>query len=92
MTNSFQSTAFRSSAAPVETFVQQPRVLPKTNTEELADILKVVNPGIQKYLGLQLQKEADAAASKAINDALDDSTENFAETTKFLKAYSVELT
>ena len=86
MTNSFQSTAFRSSAAPVETFVQQPRVLPKTNTEELADILKVVNPGIQKYLGLQLQKEADAAASKAINDALDDSTENFAETTKFLKS------
>ena len=86
MTNSFQSTAFRSSAAPVETFVQQPRVLPKTNTEELADILKVVNPSIQKYLGLQIKKEADAAASKAINDALDDSTENFAETTKFLKS------
>ena len=86
MTNSFQSTAFRSSAAPVETFVQQPRVLPKTNTEELADILKVVNPSIQKYLGLQIKREADAAASKAINDALDDSTENFAETTKFLKS------
>ena len=51
MTDSnFQSTAFRSSAAPVDIFVQQPRVLPKTNTEELADILKVVNPGIQKYL------------------------------------------
>ena len=86
MTNSFQSTAFRSSAAPVETFVQQPRVLPKTNTEELADILKIVNPSIQKYLGLQIKKEADAAASKAINDALDDSTQNFAETTKFLKS------
>ena len=86
MTNSFQSTAFRSSATPVETFVQQPRVLPKTNTEELADILKVVNPSIQKYLGLQIKREADAAASKAINDALDDSTENFAETTKFLKS------
>jgi len=86
MTNSFQSTAFRSSAAPVETYVRQPTVLPKTNTEELADILKVVNPSIQKYLGLQIKREADAAASKAINDALDDSTENFAETTKFLKS------
>ena len=86
MTSSFQSTAFRSSASPVDTFVAPPRVLPKTGAEELADILKVVNPNLQKFLGTQIEKEAKKEANKAINDALDGSLNDFEETTKILKS------
>ena len=86
MTSSFQSTAFRSSASPVDTFVAPPRVLPKTGAEELADILKVVNPNLQKFLGTQIEKEAKKEANKAINDALDGSLDDFKETTKILKS------
>ncbi len=86
MTSSFQSTAFRSSASPVDTFVAPPRVLPKTGAEELADILKVVNPNLQKFLGTQIEKEAKKEANKAINDALDGPLDDFKETTKILKS------
>ena len=86
MTSSFQSTAFRSSASPVDTFVAPPRVLPKTGAEELADILKVVNPNLQKFFGTQIEKEAKKEANKAINDALDGSLNDFEETTKILKS------
>ena len=51
MTSSFQSTAFRSAANPVDTFVAPPRVLPKTGAEELASVLQAVNPNLQKFIG-----------------------------------------
>ena len=54
MTNSFQSTAFQSSARPVDTFVVEPQVLPKTQAEELALILETVNPNLQKFLSLKI--------------------------------------
>ena len=54
MTSSFKSTAFQSAARPVDTFVAQPSVLPKTGAEELASILQTVNPNLQKFIGTQL--------------------------------------
>jgi len=56
MTSSFRSTAFQSAANPVDTFVAQPRVLPKTNAEELAGILASVNPALQSYIGQKLDQ------------------------------------
>ena len=53
MTSSYQSTAFDSAAKPVDTFVEQPRVLPRTGAEELASILETVNPALQKFLSVR---------------------------------------
>lgn len=86
MTSSFQSTAFRSAANPVDTFVAPPRVLPKTGAEELASILQTVNPNLQKFIGTRIEQEAKKEANKAINDALDGSLDDFKETTKILKS------
>jgi|TARA_B100001939_G_scaffold144037_1_gene124714 hypothetical protein len=70
MTSSFQSTAFRSSASPVDTFVAQPTVLPKTGAEELAEILQIVNPALQQFIGQRIQKEVEKDKKKAIRDRI----------------------
>ncbi len=57
MTSSYESTAFKSYAKPVDTFVAQPSVLPKTGAEELAGILSTVNPVLQNFLGNKLLQE-----------------------------------
>ena len=54
MTSSFQSTAFQSSARPVDTFVAEPSVLPKTGMMELAETLQAINPALQKFIGQKL--------------------------------------
>ena len=54
MTSSYQSTAFQSSARPVDTFVRPPSVQPKTGAEELASVLATVNPALQKFIGVNL--------------------------------------
>ena len=59
MTSSFQSTAFQSAARPVDTFVAEPSVLPKTDAEELATVLQTVNPNLQKFIGTQLEKTVE---------------------------------
>ena len=61
MTSSFQSTAFQSAARPVDTFVAEPSVLPKTDAEELASVLATVNPNIQKFIQnrLDIVKEGE---------------------------------
>ena len=55
MTSSFQSTAFQSSARPVDTFVAPPSVQPKTDLEELAEALQSINPAIQTFLGSRIK-------------------------------------
>ena len=55
MISSYQSTAFRSSARPIDTFVAEPSVLPKTGAEELAEILQAVNPNLQKFLSTKIE-------------------------------------
>ena len=57
MTSSFQSTAFQSSARPVDTFVAPPSVLPKTGIMELADTLKSINPALQNYFAIEIDKK-----------------------------------
>ena len=59
MTNSFQSTAFQSATSPVDTFVQPVTVQPKSGAEELAEILQIVNPALQKFIGQKIDEEAE---------------------------------
>ena len=72
MTSSFQSTAFQSAASPVDTFVAEPRVLPKTGAEELATILQVVNPALQQFIGQKIEKAVDKERKKAVKDRIFD--------------------
>ncbi len=55
MTSSFQSTAFQSSARPVDTFVRPPNVQPKTDAEELYSALATINPALQKFIGTRIE-------------------------------------
>ena len=64
MTNSFQSTAFQSATSPVDTFVQPVTVQPKSGAEELAEILKIVNPALQKFI----QKKAIEKRDQQIDE------------------------
>ena len=76
MTSSFQSTAFQSAARPVDTFVAEPSVLPKTDAEELASVLATVNPNIQKFIQNRLdivkEEEFNKGLEIAINEAKSD--------------------
>ena len=71
MTNSYQSTAFRSSARPVDTFVAPPSVQPKTGIESLAETLAVVNPNLQKFLGNKLEETVEQEKQKGFKIAID---------------------
>mgnify|MGYP001159453094 CR=1 FL=1 len=66
MTSSFQSTAFQSSASPVDTFVRPPSVQPKTDIESLAEALATVNPTLQKIIGTQLEKKRDEEIARGM--------------------------
>ena len=57
MTSSYQSTAFRGSARPVDTFVAPPGVQPKTGAEELASVLATINPNLQAFIGRKIESE-----------------------------------
>ena len=59
MTSSFPSRSGQVFDSPVDTYVAEPRVLPKTGAEELATILQIVNPALQKFIG---KKMADTSA------------------------------
>ncbi len=64
MSSSFQSTAFRSSASPVDTFVAPPSVQPKTGIQELASALATVNPALQEIIGIKLEDEVEKQKKK----------------------------
>ena len=71
MTNSFQSTAATNIYdAPVSTFVEPVRVLPKTSLVGLAETLQVVNPVLQTYLQGQIEKEKQAGILQGEIDVL----------------------
>jgi len=71
MTNSFQSTAFRGSARPVDTFVAPPSVQPKTGIESLAETLAAVNPNLQKFIGTKLEETVEQEKQKGLKIAID---------------------
>lgn len=70
MTSSYQSTAFQSSARPVDTFVAEPSVLPKTGMMELAETLQAINPALQKFIGQKIQDRVDDEKIKFQNIAI----------------------
>ncbi len=76
MTNSFQSTAFQSSARPVDTFVQPVRVQPKTDIESLAETLAAVNPNLQKFIGTKLEQTVEEEKIKFQNIAIQEDLRN----------------
>ena len=73
MSSSFQSTAFRSSASPVDTFVEPVRVQPKTGIEELASALATVNPALQKIIGTKLGQEKEKEIARGIQIRMEES-------------------
>ena len=77
MTSSFQSTAFQSSARPVDTFVAPPSVQPKTDLEELAEALQSINPAIQTFIGSRIKKEIEKEEAEGTEQAIEDAASNF---------------
>ena len=71
MTSSFQSTAFRGSARPVDTFVAPPSVQPKTGIQSLAETLAAVNPNLQKFIGSKLEETVEQEKQKGLKIAID---------------------
>ena len=85
MTNSFQSTAFTSSASPVDTFVAPPSVQPKTGLQELASALKSINPNLQKYFTTRMEQAVEEERRKGARIALEESKLGFKNVTKDIR-------
>jgi len=76
MTSSVQSTAFQSSARPVDTFVAPPQYEPISDIENLSKILSEINPNLQKFLGNRIdiakQEEIEKGQELVINASKDE--------------------
>jgi len=73
MSSSFQSTAFRSSASPVDTFVAPPNVQAKTGVQELASALSTINPALQKIIGTKLEQEKEEEIARGMQLRMEES-------------------
>jgi len=85
MTSSYQSTAFQSSARPVDTFVRPPSVQPKTDLEELAEALQSINPAIQTFIGSRIEKAIEREEAEGTEQAIEDAAKNFKDITRGVK-------
>ena len=85
MSSSFQSTAYQSFAQPVDTFVEPVKVLPKTNMMALAETLKVINPVLEKFIETKVDERRAEISEEALNDALDSSTKDWADASKYVR-------
>ena len=85
MSSSFQSTAYQSFAQPVDTFVKPVSVLPKTNMMALAETLKVINPVLEKFIETKIDERRAEISEEAMNDALDSSTNDWADASKYVR-------
>ena len=85
MSSSFQSTAYQSFAQPVDTFVEPVTVLPKTNMMALAETLKVINPALEKFIETKIDERRAEISEEAMNDALDSSTKDWADASKYVR-------
>ena len=85
MTSSFQSTAFTSSARPVDTFVAPPSVQPKTGIEELAEALQSINPALQSFIGSRLEKAVEEEEEEGTELAIEQAATNFKSISKSVK-------
>ena len=82
MTSSFQSTAFQSSARPVDTFVAPPSVQPKTDLQELAESLQSINPAIQTFIDSRIKKEIEKEEAEGTELAIEQAATNFKSISK----------
>ena len=85
MTSSFQSTAFQSSASPVDTFVRPPSVQPKTGIEQLAEALQSINPNIQSFLETRIKTEVEKEEAEGTELAIEDAAKNFKNISRGIK-------
>ena len=85
MTSSYQSTAFQSSASPVDTFVRPPSVQPKTGIESLAETLVAVNPNLQAFIGTRIEKEVEKEEAEGTELAIEDAAKNFKDISRGVK-------
>jgi len=85
MTSSFQSTAFNSSARPVDTFVAPPSVQPKTGIESLAETLAAVNPNLQKFIETKLEGAVKEERRKGQRIAFEEAKLGFKNITKDIR-------
>ena len=85
MTNSFQSTAFQSSARPVDTFVAPPSVQPKSDIEQLAEALQSINPAIQSFIGSRIEKAVEKEEAEGTELAIEDAAKNFKDISRGVK-------
>jgi len=85
MTSSYQSTAFQSSASPVDTFVRPPSVQPKTDLEELAEALQSINPAIQTFIGSRIEKAIEREEAEGTEQAIEDAAKNFKDVSRGVK-------
>jgi len=85
MTSSFQSTAFQSSARPVDTFVAPPSVQPKTDLQELAESLQSINPAIQTFIESRIKKEIEKEEAEGTELAIEQAATNFKSISKNVK-------
>jgi len=85
MTNSFQSTAFQSSARPVDTFVQPVSAPETTGIMQLAKALEDVNPNIQKFIATKMELAVQDEQSKGMELAIEEASEGFSEVVKLVR-------
>jgi len=85
MTSSYQSTAFRGSARPVDTFVAPPSVQPKTDIEQLAEALQSINPAIQSFIGSRIEKAVEREEAEGTELAIEDAAKNFKDISRSVK-------
>ena len=85
MTSSFQSTAFQSSARPVDTFVRPPSVQPKSDIEQLAEALQSINPAIQSFIGSRIEKAVEKEEAEGTELAIEDAAKNFKDISRGVK-------
>ena len=58
MTDSFTG-GFQVFDNPVDTYVQAPQEIPQSGALQLAEILKQVNPNLQKFIGAKVEKNRE---------------------------------
>ncbi len=85
MTSSYQSTAFQSSARPVDTFVAPPSVQPKTGIEQLAEALQSINPALQSFIGSRIEKAVEKEEAEGTELAIEQAATNFKSISKSVK-------
>ena len=85
MSSSFQSTAFKSSANPVDTFVAPPQYQPTSDIEVLSKILSDINPNLQKFLSAKMNEAVLEEESEGMALAIENAADGFKDVVKSVR-------